>query len=175
MRKKTVLMTIDQELVALVDLIAVTEGTNRSAITRKALQERTDRYNKTNTITEKAKDILDSNKILNDTNSSSTRWTKQKKFHSGRQNSKQWSWSSLRSTEGSQSEMMSGRTKLMSAWNIHSGWDVQEEQASNIQQDVVQDTKWNMVSSEWSTAAGEEIPMKWDSKVSQYVDDFPIW
>jgi len=42
---KTVQMTLDDELVALVDTIVKAEGTTRSAFTRDALRAAIDRYN----------------------------------------------------------------------------------------------------------------------------------
>ncbi len=74
MRKRSVLMTIDQELVTLVDLIAAAEGTNRSAITREALNEWTDRYNKKTPISKISTKVLkDKKNIQNDVNSSDER------------------------------------------------------------------------------------------------------
>lgn len=67
-------MTIDQELVTLVDLIAAAEGTNRSAITREALNEWTDRYNKKTPISKISTKVLkDKKNIQNDVNSSDER------------------------------------------------------------------------------------------------------
>ena len=182
MRKKTVLMTIDQELVALVDLIAVTEWTNRSAITRIALQERTDRYNNDSPILNKAENILDNNKKLNDINSSNAWWPKKAKLNGSWSKWIKWSWGNMKIIKGPQVWVMSDGAELMSSW-VHDSdgdnhWgdeDNKEEQVINQQTETVWDTKQSTTWVEGTTTAGWKIPLRWESEIHEYESDFPIW
>jgi len=64
MRKRTILITIDDDAVRLMDLIAITEWTSRSAIIRKAVEDWVNNNNRTIKNT-----ILESNNLLNDADS----------------------------------------------------------------------------------------------------------
>jgi len=177
MRKKSVLMTIDEEIITMIALIAAAEWTNRSAITREALSMWIDNYNYKNpigSISKKVKKNLDSKIKTNDANSSS-KWSSIK----DEDNSSWWhweqlKWSDMNDNKDSQSEMMSDRDELMSAWVWYSSWDSQREQVEDNIHEPIQDTEQGMGETEGATATRWKELLKWESEMDEYESSFPI-
>lgn len=179
MRKRTVLLTIDQELVALIDLIAVTEWTSRSAILRTAANEWIDRYNKKTKTLTKAKDILNNKITINDVNRSDAHTRKKPKPNSSWQGSISVKWGSGWSKEGSQSEMRDGVTSMMNDWVHDSSWDLSKrDEANEVKSDINEQDVWNleydMDKTEWVTTAWW-LQMNWETETDEFVSDFPLW
>ncbi len=190
MKKKKVLMTLDEDTIRLIDLIAVTEDLNRSKLVRLAISEWLEKYNINNKVWDVAKEIqpsfslsmkvkdneeiLQLNKTNDINNSGKGDWLRT--HNSSRLNNNKLrydnieeDWETLRAKELSVRDLMILDNEKVSKTIPWAEDDRDQEWAWLIR--TVQDDSEAI--KDWETVVwqgGES-----DTELHAYVNDFPIW